>query len=63
MVLITQAPSEISGAPAHSSLRLKNAFTEDEKYHNLMRWLSYEDSIAQSFGIIAFFIVVHEQTE
>ena len=24
---------------AHS--RLKNEFTEDEKYHNLMRWLNY----------------------
>ena len=21
--------------------RLKNEFTEDEKYHNLMRWLKY----------------------
>ena len=22
-------------------VRLKNEFTEDEKYHNLMRWLNY----------------------
>ena len=22
--------------------RLKNEFTEDEKYHNLMRWLKYQ---------------------
>ena len=24
-------------------VRLKNAFTEDEKYHNLMSWLKYTD--------------------
>ena len=23
-------------------VHLKNEFTEDEKYHNLMRWLKYE---------------------
>ena len=43
MVLITLATSEGSGEPAHPHLHLKNEFIEDEKYHDLMRWLKYNN--------------------
>ena len=51
MVLITKATSEGSGRSDQKSdilpnwmaahVHLKNEFTEDEKYHNLMSWLIF----------------------
>ena len=41
-------------------VRLKNEFTEDEKYHNLMRWLTYAFVNASltlpSFGDLTSFL-------
>ena len=34
--------------------RLKNEFTEDEKYHNLMRWLIYAKSYEQQEQILQY---------
>ena len=32
--------------------RLKNEFTEDEKYHNLMSWLILDDVFAETREIL-----------
>ena len=37
-------------------VRLKNEFTEDEKYHNLMRWLIWKHSLIWALASCTFVV-------